>query len=81
MTKEQRKLWAHKYGKSKGKQLIDFINNQEAVSPQPVAPYMIPITNRTAQKSKIQQGKQCFLNNVIFTLRVLIILLIRKQKR
>lgn len=57
MTKSQRNIWARKYTKSVGKQLIDFIDHQPELPPQPTPKYMIPITTKVEPTKKCPQGK------------------------
>lgn len=61
MSNAERKLWTHKYGKSVGKQLIDFIEHQTEVISDPTPKYMMP-SARKPEASKIQKGLQGMKN-------------------
>lgn len=53
MNTSQRKLWANKYGKSIGRQLVDFVQHQSEAPPQPIPKYMMPIiTDKTPVKKR-----------------------------
>lgn len=64
MVNTQKKLWASKYGKSPGKKLINFIQNQPELPPEPIPKHMKPnlakpCSART-KKSQLGNAISCF---------------------